>query len=404
MRLRKIALVALLAALVVGAPAVAGEEEDAAREFRKRVDTAITDGCDWLAAMQEDDGTWRSTYDGKWPGGATALCVLALVLSEYNIWSDEVQKGLKYLLATNFDRTYSAAIAMMAVEARHIPPDEFKAMREGTPIKKFVRKLTKPEKQWMQRHVDMLLAGRQHEAWGYPKGPDGAGDWGGDLSNTQYALLGLKSASRCGIKVDEKDWMRVLRIVLGAQERKGPRVKLIVSRTEGGRHASVETRTVEARGWRYRWPYTIGAGGRTQTVKPPPDDVPSGSMTTAGISCLAILHSELMRSRRYRSKMKDVARAIDGGFAWLQENFAVDKNPGGNPGWHYYYLYGLERAAVLADRKWIGEHDWYRVGAEYLLDRQSGRGSWGTDILNTSFALLFLKRSTTPVALTGLHR
>ena len=38
------------------------------------------------------------------------------------------------------------------------------------------------------------------------------------------------------------------------------------------------------------------------------------------------------------------------GFAWLDVNFAVDRNPGRNaPAWHYYYLYGLERAAIFPE-------------------------------------------------------
>ena len=122
------------------------------------------------------------------------------------------------------------------------------------------------------------------------------------------------------------------------------------------------------------------------------------------ISCLAIIHSELLRSRRYQNKIRTVSQAIHDGFAWLDANWAVERNPGGNQAWHYYYLYGLERAGVLAGRRWIGEHDWYREGADFLLARQAGIGSWNGSILDTAFALLFLKRSTTPVATTGLNR
>jgi hypothetical protein len=386
----------LVVPIVLAAPAEA-EEGDA--EFRRKVDAAITKGCEYLAHVQAPDGTWKSPYDQKFPGGATALCLLALLQSEHNIWSDAVVKAMDYVLAQKFNRTYSAAIAMMAVEARNIPPEEFKARRESKKVKKRQRKLSKEHREFMQWHANMLLEGRQHDAWGYPKNPDGQGDWGGDLSNTQYALLGLKSAARCKIKIEEGDWLRILRIVLNAQERQGKRVRLIVDKKDD----YLDTRWAETRGWRYRWPYTIGAGGQTQTVNPPPDDKPSGSMTTAGISCLAIIHSGLLRSRRYRDKLKDVAKAIDDGFSLVQENWSVETNPGGN-GWHFYYLYGLERAGVLADRRWIGDHDWYREGADYLLERQYATGAWSNDILQTSFALLFLKRSTTPVALTGLHR
>ena len=44
--------------------------------------------------------------------------------------------------------------------------------------------------------------------------------------------------------------------------------------------------------------------------------------------------------------------------------------------WHYYYLYGLERVGRLSARRLIGEHDWYREGAEYLVRQQQESGYW----------------------------
>ena len=75
-----------------------------------------------------------------------------------------------------------------------------------------------------------------------------------------------------------------------------------------------------------------------------------------------------------------------------------------------YYLWSVERVAMLFDLPTIGDKDWYRWGAGILLAGQQRDGSW-TDILvngkdqgaltahrlgpgiDTSFALLFLKRS-----------
>ncbi|MCU0724276.1 MAG: hypothetical protein MUE73_00580 [Planctomycetes bacterium] len=400
---RALLLVLLMVFAVHLPPASAGGDED--REFRRRVDAAITAGCEHLLRTQQPDGTWQSPYDEKWPGGATALACLALLVSEINPWRDEMQKTLQWIESRKFERTYSAAIAMMAIEACHIPPDEFKAMREDRPVEKPVRKVTPQRKAFLEWHVKMLLGGRQHDAWGYPAGPDSTSDWGGDLSNLQYALLGLKSASRCGIEIEDDAWFKVLKILLTAQEKEGPKVRLIVSKSvDKHGYETAETRPAEVRGWRYRWPYSVKVGSSASVVNPGPDDKPSGSMTTAGIACLAIIHSELLRSPKYQREIRDVSQAIHDGFAWLAANWAVDKNPGGNPVWHYYYLYGLERAGVLGGRKWIGEHDWYREGAEYLLARQLPGGGFGDGLLDTCFALLFLRRSTVPVATTGLSK
>lgn len=65
-----------------------------------------------------------------------------------------------------------------------------------------------------------------------------------------------------------------------------------------------------------------------------------------------------------------------------------------------YFLWGMERIAVLYDVKQLDKKDWYLWGAEILLCHQSTDGSWAKGgyhgehpVLNTCFALLFLKRA-----------
>ncbi|MHC4924244.1 MAG: DUF4159 domain-containing protein, partial [Planctomycetota bacterium] len=83
-----------------------------------------------------------------------------------------------------------------------------------------------------------------------------------------------------------------------------------------------------------------------------------------------------------------------------------ETNPG-KPNFHLYYLYALERAGMLAGVEWMGEHDWYGVGAEHLMATQKEDGSWKDErrpATGTCFALLFLKKGTIPVrrgAITG---
>jgi hypothetical protein len=58
----------------------------------------------------------------------------------------------------------------------------------------------------------------------------------------------------------------------------------------------------------------------------------------------------------------------------------------------------------------MGKHDWWKEGAEYLLGAQTADGSWpgseqggrqGGDVtsplVNTCFAILFLKKATMPL-------
>jgi hypothetical protein len=102
---------------------------------------------------------------------------------------------------------------------------------------------------------------------------------------------------------------------------------------------------------------------------------------------------------------------VQAGIRWLADNFSVAEHPGLSARHHYYYLYALERAGAFLETEKIGDHEWYREGAAWLLSNQK-EGSWiqqepgsvprlpdSQELLrlkDTSFALLFLRRATAP--------
>ncbi len=105
--------------------------------------------------------------------------------------------------------------------------------------------------------------------------------------------------------------------------------------------------------------------------------------------------------------------ALERGLKWLGNNFSVQTNPKYGA-WFLYYMYGLERAGRLSGRRFFGEgankHDWYREGAEHLVDRQSVMdGSWRTEtpdgdpVVGTCFCLLFLSKGFAPVLINKLE-
>ena len=70
---------------------------------------------------------------------------------------------------------------------------------------------------------------------------------------------------------------------------------------------------------------------------------------------------------------------------------------------HYYGYYGVERACILTGVRKFNDYDWYKEGARLLLRDQRDGGeriskvrSYGTAV-DTAYALLFLKRATTPI-------
>jgi hypothetical protein len=252
--------------------------------------------------------------------------------------------------------------------------------------------------------------------WRYPGNPIGSEEAETDLSNTQYALLGLDVASRCGVDVPAEVWIRAANYVLKEQESEGLDTSVWIENPawQPGDDVTpqfLEATKTQARGWTY------APGGKT---------LPTGAMTAAGLTVLSLCKERLWVAQKLDAALrKRIDAALLQGLAWLSENFAADDNPtpGGQSQWHFYYLYGLERAGTKMGVRWMGKNDWYRAGAEYLLSVQSKDGGWPTAaevrtaadtsenrLTQTCFALLFLKRATekqkpvfpvTPPTLTG---
>ncbi len=382
-------LLLLLAAVLLsplGGPAARAEfDEDEAKfpneayppAFRKRVNAAVDRGAHWLLRHQRPDGSWADRHGGSYPMGPSALATLAVLKSGVPGDHPRIEKAFAHLRELPLQKTYSVAILLMALDARYGPAqdafatetvDRYGHRSEPTPCEAGI---SKEDLAWMKRGVKFLVQNQQGGVWRYPRGKF-------DLSNTQYALLGLKAASRCGVDIPRRVWMDALAFHLQHQETEGEEVKIRVNEVRGD-YRIEWTEKAHARGFSY-------VGRRN----------PTGSMTTAGIAGLLICQSELWQSRSFTAKLRQRSRdAIRDAFAWMQKHYAVHGNPQAGLRHHYYYLYGLERAGILGHARFIGPHDWYEDGAWLLLDAQATDGSWRRGgLVDTCFALLFLKRAT----------
>ncbi len=415
-RLAAVLFTALALALALAGPAAAapkpkpGDPGVPDRKLQKAIDLAIARGADWLRMQQKMNGLIGGVHHGAnrhYTIGTTALSGLALLAAGETKGDKAVDAAMAY--CKKLDQTQGTAggrttydtgtLLMFAVQYYGNLGAAKKTKKKHTLTKKNARNPCEmpPEIATWVKDMAMWLVNSQEEngEWSYPKPRP-------DLSNTQYALLGLRAARDCGGIVPGKVFLRVIERLLASQEQEGPKVL----RTLGGEKKGDTIYKIDsgdrARGWSYL----------------PSPFLATGSMTTAGISCLAICHDALTRPRKlpaYTPKLKrKTARAIQDGFAWLDIHFTVTINPPSQaPAWHYYYLYGLERAAVLAGRTLVGKHDWYILGARYLIGRQrkgkpeEGGGRWSTgmlggtdykasDVLDTAWAILFLKKATRP--------
>ena len=66
-----------------------------------------------------------------------------------------------------------------------------------------------------------------------------------------------------------------------------------------------------------------------------------------------------------------------------------------------YSLYGIERAGILGGRGLMAGKPWYVPGAMRLVEEQDRDGHWRggyIEVVQTAFAILFLKKATAPIS------
>ncbi|RMG38884.1 MAG: DUF4159 domain-containing protein [Planctomycetota bacterium] len=330
--------------------------QDAAEELTvERVLASIEAAKRFLVRSQDADGSWSSD-SGGYEVGVTALATLALLNADMDADEGPVKRALQWLRSRPpmaLNRTYEVALACMAlVAARQWDRDRTRITALAS---------------WLEQA--QIKSGPNAGAWSY-----GIMGGGGDRSNTQYAVLGLREAALAGAPISQATWALARRHWLLYQNPSG--------------------------GWGY-----TGLGN------------PTGSMTVAGIASFVITGS-LLRDPQEVTKAGTLkccgltdpdAGRLEKAIAWMGSHFAVGHNPGaGN--WLLYYLYGMERAGRLSGRRFFGKHDWYREGAAFLIRGQSKRdGSWAgpgiesNKVLATSFALLFLSKGLAPVLMNKLQ-
>ncbi len=357
MRFRSIRLAtiaALLAALVVA---------DAPRQARagvtsEEVEASIKRAMRFLKETQKDDGSWTDA-DTEAKSGTTSLVTLALLTAGEPLNSQVISRALanlRKLTPEELKSTYAVSLQAMVFAAAEPERDRLK-------IAACVA--------WLERAQIKKHDGERSGSWSYNefKGP-------GDNSNTQYALLGLNAAVEAGVPVNAKVW-------------------------------------AAARRYWERCQHGDGSWGYTSDPQAPA----TASMTCAGISSLVITGL-----KRYQGQESlDGETIIDCGKGglnpnlqrganWIARNFWVGQNLGNGQQWRFYYLYGLERAGRLTGCRFFGDHDWYREGAEKLVHEQdpvfdcwTGTAFEQSQVVATSFALLFLAKGRSPVLINKVR-
>ncbi len=388
------------------------ENQDA--EFRAMVTAALQKGCETLKKQLENLGApdIRAQADdsgNSYHTGRLALGLLALVKGGIPKTDPVVVNGFAELRKRRIVDTYSLANAIMAIEALYVPAREADDLRNGVLQKPSPRVPSPEDKALLERWAAALLAcvdTRCDPAYllrfDYTGGPRF------DNSVNQYGLLGLYSAHLCGVAIKTSVWEAAANHLIASQSPEGEKIdlELVDFGSLAARKADPDATTTKSRGG------TRALGWGYHEGKDQGEVTPNwGSMTCAGITGLAICEAGLLADpavKRLRL-LSESRRAREDGFAWLAKWMTPRHHAGAierQQHWLYYYLYSLERAALLSGIAWIQERDWYFEGAMVLVTSQSPDGSWPAElqydlgIERNAMAILFLKRGTPPV-LTG---
>ena len=337
------------------------------------VDQAIDKAKKFLYSKQKEGGHWENddvrkgtghtskdwhAMQGDSFGGFTALCTYALLASGENPQDKRIDEAVKFL--ENADVMGIYALGLRAQVWLLLPPD--------ATIKRMAHKDAK-----------LILDGvitndpkhKEYEGfWEYGNGHGQdlkKGPYHLDHSVSQYGILGLWACMQNGVEIYSDQWRTFEKVWKAQQFPDG--------------------------GWEYEgYPARPSKAGET------------ASMTAAGVATLFIIEDILHSDDGVNCRGNITNDNIERGLKWMTEHF--DK-----VGVNCYALYGVERIGVASGRKYFGTTDWYTEGADRLVKAQQKNGSWkgggvtqgDIDIVNTSFALLFLTRGRAPVMMNKLQ-
>jgi len=319
------------------------------------VSKAIKKGVEYLLKAQGADGSWPGFGGDKYPVGPTAMATYALLESEvYPANDPRIKKALDWLAK----RQAPGRLTL----GKKTPKEGggslycFKTYSLGLRANAFLaatKRGLSDYKKNLRKDVAQLILSTKDGSYGYDS--YGNGQSAGDNSNSQYGVLGVWAGAQADEEIPRAYWYKILKHWLACQG------------GDGG------------------WAYHGGGRGSSQT------------MTTAGLASMFLCYDNLLYDGFIKcdmgAKAQQILRPLNRGLEWMDKNFGGGGNRG--IGSNYYLLYGVERVGLASGYKYFGKMDWYKSGASTLIRSQTPGGSWSGgrgDVINTSYALLFLVR------------
>ncbi|MFV1957810.1 MAG: prenyltransferase/squalene oxidase repeat-containing protein, partial [Planctomycetota bacterium] len=370
-------LLALLTLLASPPRSTRGDDADLEKRkqdllLRLRVHRAIDEGAVWVAARQQRDGSFRMEdnaqqgpfAESRHRFGTSALATYTLAHCGYTAERKEIKRAVAYLRKHYASlmkgeywtqaSAYSLSLVVLALHELYAREgaddqtadrarygDSIRARSNPCGYPKWVRKMIRQILDWLleSRAKEGLFrypgglpgqpaprrggggSGARPGGFGFPGGGPGRGpSFSGseDLSNTQYVLLALWAGSRCGTAIEQKTLEGIANRLIAWQEADGPPV------------ARTGDPQPEARGPNRRYG-NLGPPDQTDRARGfgyTPGAPPTGSMTAAGLSSLAIVKAMLEERHALKGDLRTgIDRAAWDAIAWLTVNFSIRDNP-----------------------------------------------------------------------------
>ena len=305
----------------------------------------------WLYEQQRPDGSWELNYYppgnsdpssfNHHEGGETAIVVMALLYAGESYQSPAIVRALTYLEGVDMDGTYARSVRAQLYAM--LPEEEFAERLEA-------------DARWL---------GEAQLNGVFDYGPVPRENIR-SLSRTHFGVLGMWAYTTRGGEIGRSFWESVAAYGLEIQLADGS--------------------------WNYnsRTSYSADEG--------------FGGMTAAGVTILLIAQQQMLRENA--AVGPEVQNAMLRGEGWLDERFALEPFHPRDASFEGHYWVAMERLMFLLGRRELNGLDWYRTGAQRLLDRERGGRIGGrsisSNVVNTSFGLMFLARGRVPVAVNKL--
>jgi hypothetical protein len=419
-------------------------------EDQKKVDAATAKGLDYLRTQQTKEGYWQPHANGNHKVAMAALPGLALLECGVPAKDPQVQSAAEFVRQNvpGLNQTYDISLAILfldrlgdAADRRHIqslalrlaagqkadggwtyvcqpllPKDEetlLEILEEGRPHNP-LELFTGPDGKVMPEYVTPRT-GEKLPEFVTPKGP-GAPDpqpnpRPGDGADLKEAVDITKAVEKASPRIKAipslKDRIGNHGFVAAPQGTDNSNTQFaILAVWVASRHGVPLERTVAMLVKRFRtsqdgqgkWGYQYHRPGNSAGSSP--------AMTVAGLLALGAGHGMTAEARGNAPNLGGIQdNAIRAGFQALAPHMGqpLRSGPGstGNSNTiNLYFLWSIERVAVMYNLTQIGDKDWYAPWAKELAACQQADGSWNVGgfhqanpILDTSLALLFLRRA-----------